>query len=190
MRINELLSETQHTDEGVGQFLGKAAGAVGGAVGNVQGAVQGMQNVYGQKRDRVAKVAQRNVQRAGGYKQPAQGTTPTATPSPSVSTPTAAPASTGGSGTPYVAPAAPASPGAPTPSSPTAGTPATSATPAMRSDEIVDGLKSIWDNATSDHGSETGSVAVQQQIRAMARTAGLAGHTMESFHSKFLDRAL
>jgi hypothetical protein len=80
MRINELLSETQHTDEGVGQFLGKAAGAVGGAIGGVQGALKGMKDVYGQKRDRVAGVAQRNVQRGGGYRRPAPspgGTTPT-----------------------------------------------------------------------------------------------------------------
>ena len=80
MRINELLSETQHIDEGVGQFLGKAAGAVGGAIGGVQGALKGMKNVYGQKRDRVAGVAQRNVQRSGGYRnaEPSPGgTTPT-----------------------------------------------------------------------------------------------------------------
>ena len=190
MRINELLSETHHTDEGVGQFLGKAASAVGGAVGGAQGAWKGMKNVYDQRRDRVANVAQRNIQRAGGYKQPARATTPTAAPSPGGPTPPAAPTSPGGSDTPYVAPAAPTSPGGPTPAAPTAGTPATSAKTAMRSDEIVDGLKSVWDNATSDHGSETGSVAVQQQIRSMARTAGLAGHTMESFHSKFLNRAL
>jgi len=190
MRINELLSKTQHTDEGVGQFLGKAAGAVGGAVGSAQGAWQGMKNAYDQKRDRVAKVAQRTVQRAGGYKQPVQGTTPTAAPSPSGTTPTAAPASTGGSGTPYVAPAASASPGGPTPTTPTAGTPATSATPAMKAEEIVDGLKSVWDKASQNQGSMTGAPAVQQQIRDMARNAGLAGQTMESFHSKFLDRAL
>lgn len=86
MRINELLSETHHTDEGVGQFLGKAAGAVGGAVGGVQGAWQGMKNVYGQNRDRVAKVAQRNVQRGGRYRTPA----PTnVAPSPGGTTPTA-----------------------------------------------------------------------------------------------------
>lgn len=85
MRINELLSETQHTDEGVGQLLGKAASAVGGAVGGVQGAWQGVKDIYGQKKDRVANVAQRNVQRSGGYRKPA---TTNAAPSPGGSTPT------------------------------------------------------------------------------------------------------
>jgi len=85
MRINELLSETQHVDEGVGQFLGKAAGAVGGAIGGVQGALKGMKDIYGQKKDRVANVAQRNVQRAGGYRKPA---TTNAAPSPGGPTPT------------------------------------------------------------------------------------------------------
>jgi hypothetical protein len=85
MRINELLSETHQTDEGVGQFLGKAASAAAGAVGGVQGAWQGMKDVYGQKRDRVANVAQRNVQRSGGYRKPA---TTNAAPSPGGTTPT------------------------------------------------------------------------------------------------------
>jgi len=85
MRINELLSETQHTDEGVGQLLGKAASAAAGAVGGVQGAWQGVKDVYGQKRDRVANVAQRNVQRSGGYRKP---TTTNAAPSPGGTTPT------------------------------------------------------------------------------------------------------
>lgn len=85
MRINELLSETHQTDEGVAQFLGKAADAVGGAVGGVQGAWQGMKDVYGQKRDRVANVAQRNVQRSGGYRKPA---TTNRAPSPGGITPT------------------------------------------------------------------------------------------------------
>lgn len=108
MRINELLSETQHTDEGVGKFLGKAAGAVGGAVGGVQGAWQGMKDIYGQKRDRVANVAQRNVQRAGGYKQPAPVGVTTQTNKPAANT----------TNRPYVA-----APSVPTP--PVAGTPPT-----------------------------------------------------------------
>jgi hypothetical protein len=79
MRIQELLIENNQIDEislkGIGQSLGTAAGAVGSAVGGVQGAWQGMKNAYGQKRDRVAKVAQRNVQRAGGYREPPKSTT-------------------------------------------------------------------------------------------------------------------
>ena len=83
MRINELI-EPQQLDEislaGIGRGLGKAAGAVGGVVGGVQGAWQGMKDAFGQKKDRVAKVAQRNVRRAGGYRTPAAiGTTPAGT---------------------------------------------------------------------------------------------------------------
>lgn len=78
MHISELIAE-QQLDElslaGVGKGIGKLAGGYGQAVGNVQGAWQGAQDVYNQNRDRVAKVAQRNVSRAGGYKTPRSATT-------------------------------------------------------------------------------------------------------------------
>jgi hypothetical protein len=91
MRIAELIIENNQIDEislkGIGQGLGKAAGAVGGAVGGVQGQWSGMQNAYNQKRDRVAAVAQRNAERAGGYKKPAA---PVVAPTPAAAVPPAA----------------------------------------------------------------------------------------------------
>ncbi len=89
MHISELLAE-QQLDElslaGVGQGIGKIAGGVGRAAGNVQGAWQGAQDAYGQARDRTAKVAQRNVSRAGGVKAPVQRQ-PITTQQPPVQTP-------------------------------------------------------------------------------------------------------
>lgn len=99
MRINELLSEQQDIDEGIGSFIGKTAGALGKGVGNVQGAWQGAKDAYGQNRDRTANVAQRVVGRAGGY-DPRKAT--------GVATPAGAsvPDPAASSGRPYVAPAA------------------------------------------------------------------------------------
>jgi hypothetical protein len=98
MRIHELIIENNQIDEislkGIGQGLSKAAGAVGGAVGGVQGQWSGMQNVYNQRRDRVAAVAQRNAERAGGYKKPAApvvAPTPAATVQPAAPAPNTAP---------------------------------------------------------------------------------------------------
>ena len=89
MHISELIAE-QQLDElslaGIGQGIGKIAGGVGRAAGNVQGAWQGAQDAYGQARDRTAKVAQRNVSRAGGVKAPVQRQ-PITTQQPPVQTP-------------------------------------------------------------------------------------------------------
>jgi len=89
MHISELISE-QQLDElslaGIGKGIGTVAKGLGKAVGGVQGAWQGAKDVYGQNRDRVAKVAQRNVSRASGLKstkpvqQPVQGQPTTTNP--------------------------------------------------------------------------------------------------------------
>jgi hypothetical protein len=106
MRIAELIIENTQVDElslkGIGQGLSKAANTVGGAIGGAQGQWQGMKNVYAQKRDRMAAVAQRNAERAGGYKKPAAApaTTPPAQGAPS--NPSSISATSGGTGTPYV----------------------------------------------------------------------------------------
>lgn len=59
---------------------------------------------------------------------------------------------------------------------------------AMKGDQIAGDLKGIWDKASADQGSMTGSPQVQQQIIAMAKAAGLAGRKIEGrqFYSKFL----
>jgi hypothetical protein len=88
MRITELIIENTQVDEislkGIGQGLSRAADTVGGAIGGVQGQLAGMKNVYAQKRDRMAAVAQRNAERAGGYKKPAA---PVAAPTPATTIP-------------------------------------------------------------------------------------------------------
>jgi len=105
MRINELLTEQNQLDElslaGVSRGLGRAAGAVGSAVGGVKGTWQGMKNAYGQKKDRVANVAQRTTQRAGGYRTPPVQTGTNSTQPTQVGT-NSAPAT--GATRPYVAP--------------------------------------------------------------------------------------
>jgi len=178
MHISELIAE-QKLDElslaGIGKGIGKVAGGVGQAVGNVQGAWQGAKDAYGQNRDRVAKVAQRNVSRAGGYKAPR--------PAPDQGQTTQDP-----NAPKQLAPQGQQPPAAP------------AGSPAMKAAEIVQGLNDIWSKATANQDSQTSSPQVQQQIIAMAKQAALAGRKIENrkntqpvvveFHSKFLGRML
>jgi hypothetical protein len=72
MRINELIVENQQIDElSLAGALGSAAKGAANIVGGAKGAWAGAKDVYNQQSGRVANVAQRNVQRAGGYKKPA-----------------------------------------------------------------------------------------------------------------------
>jgi hypothetical protein len=183
MHISELIVE-QKLDElslaGIGKGIGKVAGGIGQAVGNVQGAWQGAKDAYGQNRDRVAKVAQRNISRAGGYKAPR--------PSPDQGQTTQDPNAPKQLAPQGQQPPAGAAGGAPTGS------------PAMKAAEIVQGLNDIWSKATANQDSQTSSPQVQQQIIAMAKQAALAGRKIENrkhtrpvvveFHSKFLGRML
>jgi hypothetical protein len=86
MRINELIVENQQIDElSLAGALGSAAKGAANVVGGAKGAWAGAKDVYNQQAGRIANVAQRNVQRAGGYKapQPAPaGTPPTTAPQP------------------------------------------------------------------------------------------------------------
>ena len=93
MRINELIVESQQIDElSLAGALGSAAKGAANVVGGAKGAWAGAKDVYNQQAGRVANVAQRNVQRAGGYKAPQP--TPAATPAapPTGTTPAATPA--------------------------------------------------------------------------------------------------
>jgi hypothetical protein len=61
----------------------------------------------------------------------------------------------------------------------------------MKAGEIVKGLQDVWGKATASQGSQTGSPAVQNQIRDMAKAAGMAGQTISEnkkvkFRSNFL----
>lgn len=91
MRINELIVESQQIDElSLAGALGSAAKGAANVVGGAKGAWAGAKDVYNQQAGRVANVAQRNVQRAGGYKAPQPATAPV-TP-PAGTAPAAAPA--------------------------------------------------------------------------------------------------
>ena len=98
MRINELIVESQQIDElSLAGALGSAAKGAANVVGRAKGAWAGAKDVYNQRADRVANVAQRNIQKAGGYKAPrvaptgtAPATQPTGTaPAPASTVPTA-----------------------------------------------------------------------------------------------------
>jgi hypothetical protein len=66
-----------------------------------------------------------------------------------------------------------------------AGEPAAPAPPVgMKADEIVKGLSDVWGKARASQDSMTGAPAVQQQIRAMGKEAGMAGQTFENRKSK------
>jgi hypothetical protein len=95
------------------------------------------------------------------------------------------------SGSPIVqppanAPEAPAQGGAPAaePAAPAAEPAAPAAPVGMKADEIVKGLSDVWGKARASQDSKTGAPAVQQQIRAMGKEAGMAGQTFENRKSK------
>lgn len=80
----------------------------------------------------------------------------------------------------------PPAPGGTTPPAPGGNAPAAEpAAPAgMKADEIVKGLSDVWGKARASQDSMTGAPAVQQQIRAMGKEAGMAGQTFENRKSK------
>ena len=224
MKINELILEQEQIDElnlkGLGQGLGKAVGAVAG------GAVQGAKNIWsGAKQGYQAgqnalkpdgtpatpntttptpagtsgggggyvaggEVASNNIlarARQGTTQDPnapqgnaPQGNAPQGNAPQSNAPQSNAPQSNAPQGNAQQ-PAADAAP---------------AEAPAMKSAEIVQGLNDIWTKATANQGSMTGSPQVQQQLIAMAKTAGLAGRKIENrknnkplvveFHSRFL----
>lgn len=209
MKINDLF-ETQQ-DEGIGSALGKVAGgigkAVGGAVGGARaigsaakagykaGSAGAQKSILGQTFPDVnlaggnAPAGQQGNQTQGatttGQQQtaPAQGNTPQANAQQQApgEAPTQAPAQD--KVEPTMEPA----------QAPAQGQPAAAEAPkstAMKGDQIAGELKGVWDKASADQGSMTGSPQVQQQIIAMAKAAGLAGRKIEGkqFYSKFLGK--
>ena len=116
MRINELIVESQQIDElSLAGALGSAAKGAANVVGGAKGAWAGAKDVYNQQAGRVANVAQRNVQRAGGYKapQPTPATAPVTPPAGSTPTPTTQPATAPVTPPAGTAPATAPQPGAP-----------------------------------------------------------------------------
>jgi hypothetical protein len=111
-----------------------------------------------------------------GYKQARSGTAPASSGTPSSAAQSGV--GTTSSGT------APASSGTPSSAA------QSSAPPAMKAVEIVKDLDGVWQKATADQGSETTSPQVQNQIRTMAKQAGLTGQTIKEnkvgYSSKFL----
>lgn len=190
MKITEIILEHDNLNEGLGSAIAtgvrnvaRGAGAVaGGAVGAWDAAKAG----YHQGRAAVA----------GPYNRGQPGTSSSASTSnaPASSSTSAsasgAPASTSGSapsGSPTGTPASSAASSSSAPSSTPTATPASgsaTAPVAMKSAEIVKDLDDVWKKATADQGSQTTSAQVQQQIRAMAKAAGMTGQTLESKKNK------
>jgi hypothetical protein len=123
MRINELIVEQQLDELSLAGALGSAAKGAANVVGGTRGALAGARDVFNQRADRVANVAQRRVQQAAGYKAPPTAPATTAAPPASTGTqPVTQPASTA---------ATPAPTGtAPAATTPPAAAPAATGTPA------------------------------------------------------------
>lgn len=198
MRINEVILEEQQLDElslsGVGRAIGRGAGTTAQAAGAIAGGAAGawdrMKQGY-----RAGKAYVSDPQ--GGSTSPASGTAPTSSQQATTSTP-GAPQTTSSSVPQQTAQQGQAPAGQAAASAAPTGqlaTAAPNAAPAaggaMKAAEIVKDLDDAWQKATADQGSETTSPAVQNQIRAMAKQAGLAGQTIKEnkvgYQSKFLD---
>lgn len=211
MKINELIVENEQLDElnlkGLGTGLGKA---IGGAAGGV---VQGAKNVWSGMKQGYAGAQQALAPDNSGSAGTAPATGGQSAPkqSPAATSAGATDANVAGGevasnnllarakqGTtqdpnaqqPATAPAEPAPAQQPAAAEPAA--PAANAAPAavdMKAGEIVKGLQDVWGKATASQGSQTAAPAVQQQIKAMAKAAGMTGQTVEGrvkFNSKFL----
>jgi hypothetical protein len=89
MRINELIVKQQLDELSLAGALGSAARGTANVVGGTRGAIAGAKDVFNQRADRVANVAQRRVQQAGGYKAPPAPTTTVAPPATTAQTNTA-----------------------------------------------------------------------------------------------------
>ena len=196
MKINELISE-HSVDEGVIDTVGKAWGGlsrgVGAAVGGLagtwdaakQGYAAGKSAVTGKNPDGTPVTT--STQGGTTTPAPTQGGTTTPAPTQGGNTTqggTTTPAPTqGGTTTPAQTDNAPAA--EPTAPAAPAAEPAAPAAPAgMKADEIVKGLSDVWGKARASQDSMTGAPAVQQQIRAMGKEAGMAGQTFENRKSK------
>ena len=183
MRINEIITEDQELDElSLAGGINRTATGVGKVVGGVKGAWQGAKDVYSQSRDATQSAARTAVARrspqAGGTATSGTTAASMSPTTPSASLGTASPSAPSATVTPSTA-AAPQSVAAQsTTNAPVVGP--------MRATEITSKLQSVWGQATADQGSETTSRAVQSQIKAMAKQAGMTGQTIAEFHSKFL----
>lgn len=206
MRINELIVESQQIDEislaGIGKGIGKAANVAGKAVGGAVGGTVAAAKQFGSGVKQGYQGASNAV--GGGQTTPQQTTAdpvsgktpeeamkdPRYTSDPAFKAEVDKAASFGanlntppaqGGTTP------PAQGGAPAAEPPAPTTPA-----GMKADEIVKGLSDVWGKARTSQDSKTSAPAVQQQIRAMGKEAGMAGQTFESkksvvgFRSNFL----
>jgi hypothetical protein len=200
MRINEIIVE-QQIDElslaGVGKGIGSAAGAIGRGVGNIKGAWQGAKDAYTQGRDQAARIAQRNVSRAGPARSApsatstAPSTAPSATstaPSATSTAPSTAPATNAPSATsaaPSTAPSATstAPSTAPATNAPSATSAAPSTAPGPSRVGVPQGKKAVDDavgvikTVRSDRRPQVVKYA-QTQLSTIREHAG--------FQSKFL----
>ena len=201
MKINELILENS-VDEGIGQTIGKAWGGLAKGVGATVGGLAGTWDAA--KQGYAAGKSAVTGKNADGtpVTTPAQGSTTPPAPTPG-GEPTELPAGGKGTGQNFDPQTGkpisqygqqqqgetPPAPGGTTPpaqgGNAPAGEPAAPAAPAgMKADEIVKGLSDVWGKARASQDSMTGAPAVQQQIRAMGKEAGMAGQTFENRKSK------
>lgn len=223
---NEQLDELNLAGIGsaVGKGLNAAGKAVGGAVGSVVGGAQqfgrgvkagylGSKNTVGGEQQPATapagnQPAQAGAAAAGGApadQQAQAGAAPAAGGTPAAQGGTAPADQQAQGGAAPVANAAPAAqPGVGGSNAPASGSTAEPAqdqaggAPEMKAAEIVQSLDGVWSKATANQGSQTSAPAVQNQIRAMAKQAGLAGQTIKenkkkitvNYHSKFLNQII
>lgn len=173
MRIHEVIMEQEQLDEITASGLGTGIGNFAGTqVRRASDFFTGMKKGY------------QKARYLSPSKQPASSTSQTTT--------TPAAASQGATAVPQTTTQQAATSGAaPQQTQTTAPAASGSTAPPMKSAEIVKGLDDVWKKATADQGSETTSFQVQNQIRAMAKQAGLTGQTIKEnkigYYSKFLD---
>lgn len=180
MRIHEIILEDGQLDEITALGSGQRVGRFGGNV------VRGTKDFFtgikqGYRQARSGQPAPTQGQQGSASAQGASGTG--SSQGQAGTTPAQSTSAQGQSGTTPTQGAAPGQ-GQATPAQPTA----------MKAAEIVKDLDDVWSKATADQGSETTSFPVQNQIKAMAKQAGLAGQTIKErkvgFQSNFLNMTI
>lgn len=194
MRINELIVESQQIDEislaGIGKGIGKAANVAGKAVGGAVGGTVAAAKQFGSGVKQGYQGAS-NAVGGGQTADPVSGKTPEeAMKDPRYTSDPAFKAEVDKAASFGANPTTQQQQGGTTP--PVQGGTTPPAPAGMKADEIVKGLSDVWGKARASQDSKTSAPAVQQQIRAMGKEAGMAGQTFESkksvvgFRSNFL----
>jgi hypothetical protein len=184
MKINELILENS-VDEGIGQAIAKTWGGLAKGVGATVGGLAGTWDAA--KQGYAAGKSAVTGKNADGTPVTTPAPTPNTTPAPTPNTTPAPTPNTTPVPNPNTTPTPNTTP-APnpntTPPQPQNAAPEPAAPAGMKADEIVKGLSDTWGKARASQDSMTSAPAVQQQIRAMGKEAGMTGQTFENRKSK------